>query len=281
MLAQRLATAAIGIPIILGVTLVGGPLFTTVAALILALAALEFIHMLSVGKGPESTVGKGPSPDRPLWQPTPAALVAIAAVVAIVIGADNGLDYWTGALVAGIGLGLLYILAFSAIDESPGDWLAIVGAVAYVGFLGSYLILIRDLHKGEHWLLLAVLGTWAADTAAYAVGRAIGRNKMAPRISPGKTWEGTAGALIGGLIAVPLLNWPLELPMSTGEAILLGALLPPVAVLADLGESMLKRGAGVKDTSELVRGHGGFLDRLDSILFTVPLVYYFAIWVVL
>jgi phosphatidate cytidylyltransferase len=270
MLAQRLATAAIGIPIILAVTLIGGPLFTAVAALILALAALEFIHMLDAD-----------ARSRPLWQPTPAALVAIAAVVAIAVGADNGLDYWTGALVAGVGLAFLYILAFSAVDEAPGDWLAIVGAVAYVGFLGSYLILLRDVHKGEHWLLLAVLGTWATDTAAYAVGRAVGSNKMAPRISPGKTWEGTAGALIGGLIAVPILNWPLQLPMSTGEAILLGALLPPVAVLADLGESMLKRGAGVKDTSELVPGHGGFLDRLDSILFTVPLVYYFAIWVVL
>jgi phosphatidate cytidylyltransferase len=286
MLAQRLVAAAVGIPIILAVTLIGGPLFTAVAALILALAALEFVHMLgpTAGKGPslDSTVGKGPSPDRrPVWQPTPAALVAMAAVAAIAVGADNGFDYWTGALVAGVGLALLYILAFSAVDDAPANWQSIVGAVAYVGFLGSYLILVRDLHNGEHWLLLAVLGTWATDTSAYAVGKAIGRNKMAPRISPGKTWEGTAGALVGGLIAVPLLNWPLDLPMSTGEAILLGALLPPVAVLADLGESMLKRGAGVKDTSELIPGHGGFLDRLDSILFTVPLVYYFAIWAVL
>jgi phosphatidate cytidylyltransferase len=141
--------------------------------------------------------------------------------------------------------------------------------------------LLRDLGNGEHWVLLAVLATWATDTAAYAVGKAVGRNRMAPRISPGKTWEGTVGALIGGLIAVPLLNWPLDLPMTTVEAALLGALLPPVAVLADLGESMLKRGVHVKDASGLVPGHGGFLDRLDSILFTVPLVYYFAIWAVL
>jgi phosphatidate cytidylyltransferase len=104
---------------------------------------------------------------------------------------------------------------------------------------------------------------------------------MAPRISPGKTWEGTIGGLAGGFAAIPLLNWPLHLPMSTGEALFAGMLLPVTAVLADLGESMLKRGAGVKDTSELVPGHGGFLDRLDSILFTVPLVFYFAVWVVL
>lgn len=269
MLAQRLVTAAVGIPIIVAVTLIGGPLFTAVAALILALAALEFIHMLdSEARG------------RPLWQPTPAALVAIAGVVAIAIGADNGVDYWTGALVAGVGLALLYIMALSTVDDAPINWLAIVGAIAYVGFLGSYLVLLRDLDKGEHWLLLAVLGTWATDTCAYAVGKAIGRHKMAPRISPGKTWEGTIGALVGGFVAIPLLNRPLDLPMSTGEALFLGALLPAAAVLADLGESMLKRGAGVKDASELVPGHGGFLDRLDSILFTVPLVFYFAVWVV-
>lgn len=270
MLVQRLATAAAGIPIILAVVLIGGPLYTAVAAGILALAALEFVHMLD-------PTSRG----RALWRPSPAGGVAVTAVLAVVIGADNGLDYWTGAVVAGAGLAFLCVLAFSTVDEAPLSWLAIVGAVVYVGFLGSYLVVLRGLDKGEHWVMLAVLGTWVTDTAAYGVGKAIGRNRMAPRISPGKTWEGTIGALIGGLVAVPLLNWPLELPMCTMEAVFLGALLPPVAVLADLGESMLKRGAGVKDTSELVPGHGGFLDRLDSILFTVPLVYYFAIWVVL
>jgi phosphatidate cytidylyltransferase len=160
-------------------------------------------------------------------------------------------------------------------------WLAIVAAILYVGILGSYLVLLRNLDDGERWVLLVVLSTWGTDTCAYAVGKLIGRHKMAPRISPGKTWEGTAGGLVGGLIVVVALNWPLDLPVSTGQAVVLGLILPAVAVLADLGESALKRGAGVKDTSVLVPGHGGLLDRLDSLLFTVPLVYYFAVWVVL
>jgi phosphatidate cytidylyltransferase len=160
-------------------------------------------------------------------------------------------------------------------------WAAIVGAMAYVGVLGSYLVLLRNLDDGESWVLLAVVSTWGADTCAYAVGKLVGRHKMAPSISPGKTWEGTTGGLIGGLAVVVALNWPLDLPVSTGQAVLLGLILPVVAVLADLGESKLKRGAGVKDTSALVPGHGGFLDRLDSLLFTVPLVYYFAVWIVL
>jgi phosphatidate cytidylyltransferase len=133
---------------------------------------------------------------------------------------------------------------------------------------------------GTDWILLGVLATWGTDTFAYFTGKAIGRNKMAPQISPGKTWEGTGGALVGGLLTVIVLDLLLTLPMSTGDAVLLGLVLPTVSVMADLGESMLKRGAGVKDTSELIPGHGGFLDRLDSILFTVPLVYYFVIWVV-
>ena len=165
--------------------------------------------------------------------------------------------------------------------EGAVDWVAVVAAVVYVGFLGSYLVLLRDLDDDGEWVFLAVISTWIADTFAYFTGKLIGRNKMAPRISPGKTWEGTAGGIVGAIVAVVAIDLILDLPMSTGEALWLGAMLGPVAVLADLGESMLKRGAGVKDTSELVPGHGGLLDRLDSILFTVPLVYYFAIWVAL
>jgi phosphatidate cytidylyltransferase len=268
-LAQRLLAAAVGIPIIVAVVLIGGVLYTAVAAIILAMAAFELVAVLS------------PNDDgHPRWPPAPAGLITAAAVALIAIGADTGFDEWTAAIVAGMGLAFLVSLVREPADGT-NDWRSVVAAVAYVGFLGSYLILLRDLDDGTEWVFLAVLATWSADTFAYFTGKLIGRNKMSPRISPGKTWEGTAGGVIGGLLTVILLDLILDLPMSTAEAALLGLLLPPVAVLADLGESMLKRGAGVKDTSELIPGHGGFLDRLDSILFTVPLVYYFAIWVVL
>jgi phosphatidate cytidylyltransferase len=267
MLAQRLLTAAVGIPIILAVILIGWPLFTAVACLILALGALEFVHMAQ-------------RDERPLWQPSPAALVAVAGVVAITIAADAGVE-WPSELVAVVAAAMLYVLLRGAPASAWPWWGAIVAALAYVGILGSYLVLLRELDSGENWVLLAVVSTWGADTCAYAVGKLIGRHKMAPRISPGKTWEGTIGGLVGGLAVVVGLNWALDLPVTAGEAVLLGLTLPAVAVLADLGESALKRGAGVKDTSELVPGHGGFLDRLDSLLFTVPLVYYFAVWIVL
>jgi phosphatidate cytidylyltransferase len=269
-LAQRVITAAVGIPIILAVVLIGGVLYTIVAAAILAVAALELVAMLAPN-------GEEP---RPFWQLTVAGVAAVAGVVLVVAGADTGFDEWTAAVVTGVGLAFLIAMLRQPV-EGAVDWVAVVAAVAYVGFLGSHLVLLRDLDDDGEWVFLAVISTWIADTFAYFTGKLLGRNKMAPRISPGKTWEGTAGGIVGAIIAAVAVDLILDLPMSTGEALWLGAMLGPVAVLADLGESMLKRGAGVKDTSELVPGHGGLLDRLDSILFTVPLVYYFAIWVAL
>lgn len=267
MLAQRLITAAIGIPLILAIVLLGGPLYTAAVAAILAIAAIELIIALD-------------GTERPLWQPSPFALVAAAACVGLAIAADNEFEA-PELVLLGAG-GLIALIAIARRDEqtTPLDIATVFATIAYIGFLGMYLVLLRDIDDDGHFLLLALLGTWGTDTAAYAVGKAIGRHKMAPRISPGKTWEGTIGGLIGGFAVVVALNWPLDLHMSYSEAAILGAVLPATAVFADLAESMLKRAIGVKDTSVLVPGHGGFLDRLDSLLFTVPLVYYFADWVV-
>lgn len=267
MLAQRLITAAIGIPIIAGVIFIGGVLFTAVVCTVLAIAAIEFVHMMM-------------RDERPLWRPSPVALIAAAGAAAMAIIADAGVE-WPPEPVVLAGLVMLYVLVRGAPKFALPWWAAILAAVAYVGLLGSYFVLLRDLDDDGHWVFWAVLSTWGTDTCAYTAGKLFGRHKMAPGISPGKTWEGTIGALVGGLAVVVALNWALDLPVSTGEAVLLGVMLPVVAVVADLGESVLKRSAGVKDTSELVPGHGGFLDRLDSLLFTVPLVYYFAVWVVL
>lgn len=271
MLAQRLITAAIGIPVILAVVLLGGIAYTLVAAAILALAAYEFVVMMMPReeKAPVKRVVGA------------TGIATVAGVVLITIGADAGFDEWTGAVVAALGIVFLAGLAGAPGREALAGWAVGAAGLIYVGVLGSYLVLLRNLPDGLEWILLAVLATWGTDTFAYFVGRATGRHKMAPRISPGKTWEGTVGGLVGGLVTVVVLNALLDLPSSTGEALMLGLLLPAVSVAADLGESMLKRGAGVKDTSALIPGHGGFLDRLDSILFTVPLVYYFAIWVVI
>jgi len=217
----------------------------------------------------------------PSWKPTLWQLLAVVWIALIVARAGR-IDDEIGVICGVIALWLVSTMIRNRpLMYRRFAWMSVPVAVGYIGVLGAHFVPLRDLDGDGGWVFLAILATWSTDTFAYGVGRLIGRRKIAPRISPGKTLEGTAAGLAGGLASVIVIAEVLDLPMSVGEAALLGALLPAAAVLGDLVESHIKRGAGVKDTSDLVPGHGGFLDRLDSLLFTVPLVYYFAIWVVL
>jgi phosphatidate cytidylyltransferase len=130
-------------------------------------------------------------------------------------------------------------------------------------------------------VLLAVLTVWITDTGAYFVGKPLGRHKLAPHISPGKTWEGAAGGQLAGLIAVIGLTEAFGLDVDIVHVVALGLIVPTVAQIGDLAESALKRGLGVKDSSGLVPGHGGVLDRLDSLLFAAPTVYWYLRWLIL
>ena len=122
------------------------------------------------------------------------------------------------------------------------------------------------------WLALALAGTWVSDTAAYLVGVRWGKRRLAPVISPRKSWEGVWGGLAGALLfVVPVGIWLLDIPWWAG--VVLAVALTVVATLGDLAESVLKRQAGAKDSSQLIPGHGGMLDRIDSLLFVVPLFY--------
>ena len=143
----------------------------------------------------------------------------------------------------------------------------------------GYAPLLSALPEGEGraggaaWLLIVLLGTAACDTGAYFVGSAVGRHKLIPHISPGKTWEGLLGGALGGIAAALALSGALRL--DTWQAALLGLVVCASAVLGDLTESLLKRAAGVKDSGNLIPGHGGILDRVDSILFVLVAVYWF------
>jgi phosphatidate cytidylyltransferase len=158
------------------------------------------------------------------------------------------------------------------------NWAWVVGGVLYVGLLLSYLVDLR-LEAGRSWVFLVIFATFGSDTAAYFIGKAFGRHRMTPRISPQKTWEGAAAGLVGA-VAVSLLftiSWPLQLPINYGEAVLLGVLISVFGQLGDLVESMFKRYTGVKESGSLMPGHGGILDRMDSIIFAgvVVYIYYF------
>lgn len=216
----------------------------------------------------------------------------MAIVIVSYIQAVYGIELLTATLAIGV-IGSLIAAVFSAGDDDIAlpSWALSVMAVVYIPFLLSHLILLRAISTpldaglltpwispGFAWIVFALATTWLGDTFAYFVGRSFGRTPLAPRISPKKTWEGSIGGLAGaaltGLGCVYLLGLPLTPLLGAG----LGAIAGIIGPLGDLAESQIKRQIGVKDVGTLLPGHGGILDRIDSILFMVPVVYYGVIW---
>ena len=261
MLAQRVVSAAIGVPIIVLLVIVGGNWYVAGVAAALVIATLEFGHA------------------RHGWT-DPLSLLAAAFSAALAGGAHVGIEwvFWftAGAVLAA----LVAVLPRFDAERALTDWLWTIGGVLYIGFLGSFIVLLRDIeHDGRDWVLLALFATFATDSGAYFTGRLLGRHRMAPRISPKKTWEGFAGGAAAGFAAVVALAAIFDLPMDAWEAVALGLALPVAAALGDLAESAIKRSMHLKDASELIPGHGGVMDRLDSVLFTFATVYLFIQWV--
>jgi phosphatidate cytidylyltransferase len=164
---------------------------------------------------------------------------------------------------------------------SKGSVWTVIG-VLYIGWLLAHLVALRGFDDGRNWIFLALFVTFAYDTVAYFTGRSLGRHKMSPRLSPGKTWEGAAGGLAGAILMSLFftLSTPLSLPITWVHAVILGVLISVFGQIGDLAESALKRYTGVKDAGKIVPGHGGILDRLDSVVFTGAVVYYYVIWVI-
>jgi phosphatidate cytidylyltransferase len=155
------------------------------------------------------------------------------------------------------------------------DGLVLVMGVLYIGLTLSYLLQIRSLPEGTLHIFFLFLVTWAGDTGAYIVGKSIGRHALAPVISPKKTYEGLAGGLVLACVtALVARGWFLP-AFSFMDCIALAAMLTVVGLIGDLAESAIKRSAGFKDSGALIPGHGGMLDRLDSLLFTGPALYYY------
>lgn len=148
--------------------------------------------------------------------------------------------------------------------------------ICYVNWLLGYGFWLRDLPGGSGWVLLLVWVTWLGETAAYVVGSTLGRTKLAPVISPRKTVEGAAAQLVVSLLAAVVAQVWFFTEIGLGHAVVAGLLLGVVGQLGDLVESALKRSVGTKDTGGLIPGHGGLLDRLDSLLFNTPTLYYYA-----
>lgn len=170
---------------------------------------------------------------------------------------------------------LLLVRDFNGHGGSAVNWAITLAGVFYIGWLSRYLVALRALPDGQGWLMLALFTTFAIDTSAYFAGRSWGRRRLAPRISPGKTQEGAIAGMVAGIAASAILVVVLGLPLPLVYALLLGALLGVFAQVGDLTESVFKRCLGAKDSGSLMPGHGGILDRADSVLFSGIVVYYF------
>ena len=263
-MARRIATAAVGLPVLLALVWVGSYYLTVAVGIAAVLAWVEY-HRMFANEGERLTLAYGA-----LW------------VATLVAGGHLG-SRWDAA---GLPMPMYVTLGGGAIGAvcwvlwRPSDvmWRLRLGlGPVYAGFLVAHAVALREAPgmPGLEWLLFALLTTFATDTGAFFVGRAIGRHRMAPTISPGKTWEGAVGGFVSALGAGAAMAAVAGLPMWVALAVAAG--VGVAGQIGDLLESRLKRAAGAKDAGSLLPGHGGLLDRLDSLVLTIPLVYYQAV----
>jgi len=251
---SRLLVAAVGVPVVLGLAYLGGWwLFGLVA--IAAAVALHEYWLLA----------------RKLRPLAPAGYVG--GILALVGAESGGVEWMVGGLLTTFALAF-FLKGISEARQAPT--VAVSGTVlgaAWVGLGLGFLLLIRGGDHGRLALLTLLLAVWAGDTFAYFGGRLIGRHKMAPTTSPGKTWEGfvfgTAATIFVAFIALYKQHF-----LTISHSIVLGAVLAVSAPIGDLFESLLKRDAEVKDSGSLLGGHGGMLDRLDAFLFAAPAAFF-------
>lgn len=263
MIRRRALSALVLIPVIVVGIWFGGPFYSLIVAAAAALGALEFYGILGLSRR------------------HPLTIFGLVWVLLFIVSAHFENLYTAPLLTSAVVFSLIWLLLRSPVEGASINWVWTLAGIIYIGWMLSHFIPLRGLEGGRDWVLFALFATFAADTSAFFAGRLWGSHSLASAISPGKTWEGAIGGFLGAIAAALILIAILpSLSIPYWQGIVLGALVGIFAQLGDLSESMLKRSAGVKDAGKLIPGHGGILDRLDSIVFTVVVVYYYVIWVI-
>ena len=260
MLALRVLSAVLGVPLILLAIWAGGIPLLALTGILLVLGLLELTRMLRKMKI------------------RPSGSLSILGGLILLAGTYIFNGEQAGILVALVLLINLLGIVFLHRYFSPLDAAVTVFCTLYVGLI-IYIYLLRTIPEGMVWLFFLLACTWASDTMAYFTGRRLGRRPLAPALSPGKTVEGALGGVLGSVAAALIIVqiYP-QLPWLHLAG--LGLLVGMVGQVGDLVESAFKRQTGVKDAGSLIPGHGGILDRFDSMLLTAPLVYYYVVFII-
>jgi phosphatidate cytidylyltransferase len=278
-LLRRVLSSVVAIPIIVVLVWFGAPWFTILAAGWGGGAVYEFYGIIKRAKGIE-----------------PLTYFGVFWVLLIIISPHfnqiphfNTISPGSVLITSAIILSLLVFLWRRGKENAFVSWAWTTAGILYIGWLLSYMVALRNISSdqgtdyGRVWVFLAILGTFASDSCAYFGGRSFGKHRLAPYISPKKTWEGSiagiAGAVAASIALVYLFRIYLpDLPINNWQTVILGILVSVMGQLGDLVKSLFKRNMEVKDSGNIVPGHGGFLDRMDSLAFAGVTAYYFFIF---
>ena len=268
---KRILTALVGLPILLFTVWTSIPHFFVILVAVAALLALREFFQLAAEGGAKA-------------QQIPGYLAGLLIIACFFSGVVAGIVAVI-AILAILSLTVELVKAKDLTKSLTAVAVTLLG-VGYVILLAGYLVGVRMLtdsypgksvpHLAAKLLTMFFAMVMLTDTGAYYTGRSIGRHKLAPRISPGKTIEGSVGGLVAAMLTGPLCHYTFFYEIPLLDATVLGGILGIVGQVGDLAESLLKRGANVKDSGHLLPGHGGMLDRIDSILFCAPVLYYYA-----
>ena len=241
---------------------IGEPLVSIMVSIIIVAAALELYFLVGMR-----------------WW-SPGTLIGLALAAPLLVEAAFFVEIMQPVIA--ISLAALCLAVLSLKGARPSRFVDSImwgGIGAYlIAWPLAHIILLRDLSQGRDWVFYTLVTVFAADAGAYFVGKAVGQHKLAPRISPNKTMEGAGGGIAAAVILGALSHYVMDLPGALAPIAALSTVIALVSMAGDLAESYLKRRVGAKESGKLLPGHGGLLDRLDSVVFTVPLVYYYVTW---
>lgn len=262
MLKTRVISGIIGVIVVVIAVQIGGLFFAVGATAVGMIAGWEFVRMMRAG-------GYNPS-----------YVIPLALIPLLVLDSFYSSLRLT-SLILSLGLlGALALQLFRHTEHPTADWAMAIAGGLYIGWGIGHVVALRQLAGGVYLIWFTLLCTWASDTFAYFAGRAFGgrlvERKLWPRHSPKKTWEGLFGGIAGSLVVGAL--FATFSPTGPFGMMLAAAIIPIAGLFGDLGISQMKRDVGVKDSSNLFPGHGGFLDRIDSLLFISVVVYYLIVW---